>query len=147
MNSTTSKKQSKPELVTMNLLRAHVYAYRKELPTEIRHNQPQKTYMELQQLPYENGLKEEYVEVDYPITPDYVKSFESSANYKNDIQTAMNAQPRGANLGDITAIQELARMDMAEVQKLRTELESLKSKLQVQGATEKPVEPAKEGEK
>lgn len=135
MSSIVSRKQSKPELVTMNLLRAQVYAYRNELPTEIRHNQPQKTYMELQQKEYENGIKEEYVEVDYPITPDYVKSFEPSANYKNDLQTAMNAQPRGANLGDVSAIQELTRMDMAEVQKLRSELEALKTKVET-----KPVE-------
>lgn len=142
MSSTGVKKQNKPELVTMNLLRAQVYAYRNELPTEIRHNQPQKTYFELQQMEYENGIKEEYVEVDYPITPDYVKSFESSANYKNDLQTAITAQPRGVNLGDVTAIQELTRMDMAEVQKLRSELEALKTTVEAK-TVEKPME--KEG--
>lgn len=92
------------------------------------------TYLELRQIQTENGIEERYVEVDYPITPDYVKSFANSTDYRNDIERAMNEPPRGVNMGDVTGIQEIMLMDMSAVKDLQSKLAERVKQLQEQSA-------------
>lgn len=131
----TDKKLSR---VPMNLLSATIYARNVEPLSGARKQVIQgKKYYELRNIATEDGVIQKMVEVDYPITPDYVKSFEQSANYKNDLETARNMQPSGTNLGDITALQELVKMEKSAVDELVNRLSNaekiLASQKQVQG--------------
>lgn len=99
-----------------------------------RHPQLEKeyndTYLELRQIQTSNGIVEEYVEVDYPITPDYVKSFANSTDYRNDIERAMNEPARGVNMGDMTDLQDIVNMDMSAVKDLQAKLAERVKQLQ-----------------
>ena len=61
---------------------------------------------------YIDGESRRYVEKDYPITPEFVKSFVEITDYKT---TSSNMAPR-QNLGDVRAVQDtLARGDTASL--------------------------------
>lgn len=63
------------------------------------------------------GVHMKDVVEDYPITPETVKSYADSCNYRSDLHASISAKPRGVNLGDVTAIQGLSGMDTFEVRK------------------------------
>lgn len=87
-------------------------------------------YFELREIQLENGIIEKLVEVDYPITPDYVKSFASSCDYRNDIDAALNSPPRGQNLGDVTSLQDILSMDLSSVRDMQAKLAEVEKTLQ-----------------
>lgn len=69
------------------------------------------------------GVKEEMQYIDYPITPEYVKSFADSCNYKNDPLANLNLPSSRPPLGDITGLQNILQKDnsqiLADVERLR----------------------------
>lgn len=97
---------------------------------------PQKKYFELQRDTVSNGIVENLVELEYPITEDEVNSHLQSADYRNDVVSAMNQSARGSNLGDVTAYQEFIRRDPEQA--LRIYKETI-SKLDKALSSEKPV--------
>lgn len=98
--------------VNCNLLQAEVYARNAQLLPKENHNYGNRKYMELRNVPYANGIRQEYVEVDYPITPETVKSYAASCDYHNDPAAAMATPPPGANLGDLTTLQDILSKDL-----------------------------------
>lgn len=76
---------------------------------------PRKTYLELQKREENNSIIEELVEVDYPITPDYVKSFVEETDYKKNPDNLLTNAGK-TNLGDVTELQRLQSMDMIALQ-------------------------------
>ena len=106
-----------------------------------------KKYFELRRNVVSDGIKEELVAVDYPITPDYVKSFSDSADYKKDIAgaVAQSAQNTRSNLGDITALQDVLSKDTESVRKLRADIKQVIANIE-KAQKEKSVEVKKEGE-
>lgn len=103
----------KPKKLPTNLVMADLYAYRPEPVKGLS----QDKYFELVEVEQEDGSRiEKLVEQDYPITADYVKSFEQSADYKLDVDGAIAAGHSGKNLGDVTALQELYAMDSAAIE-------------------------------
>lgn len=74
----------------------------------------QKTYYELQRDTIANGIKENLVSVEYPVTTDSVNSHVQSADYRNDVVSAVNQPPRGVNLGDLTVYQNFIAQNPAE---------------------------------
>lgn len=125
------KKNPKCTKVRLNLLQQEVYTFNPEMLTDRQlFNEDKKTpkkYFELvEQTQKDGSIIEKLVECDYPITSDYVKSFESSANPKNDIVSAMS-QPHKQGLGDITALQELLSMDTSKIRENLEHIEKVKA--------------------
>lgn len=108
-----------------------------------------KTYFELQRRTHQNGVSEEFVEVEYPHTPARVNSYVDVADYKRDPFTAItNSKPR-ANLGDVRDIQEVMKMDSSERLAYYNNLRSAIDKLvdmETNKTVEKTVEKRLEGE-
>lgn len=101
-------------------------------------------YYDLVEVQNEDGSRvEKLVEQDYPITPEYVKSFEQSADYRLDIDGAIANGHSRKNLGDVTQMQNLCAMDTAEIEALGKKLihasQVLKNKKTVKPETEKGV--------
>lgn len=78
-------------------------------------------YTELQERVVSNGIVQEAVSVDYPITPDYVNSFEESTDFKKDFAGCQ--RPGRRSLGDITAIQAAFEDDVSTI---REKMKNLK---------------------
>lgn len=116
--------------VQLNLIHGQYTSRRHKLHPKLE-EEYKDTYLELRQIQTDDGIVEKYVEVDYPITPDYVKSFANSTDYRNDIERAMNEPARGVNLGDMTGIQEVMSMDMSAVRDLQAKLTERFKQLQV----------------
>lgn len=123
------KNQRKFDKVSCSLMQAEIYARNSQLCKSCS-NYGKKQYEELQTLVMPNGVIQERVLVDYPITPDYVKSFAQSADYHNDPATAMAMPPRGKNLGDITGLQEVLSKDMESARTLYSNLKAVFEKAQ-----------------
>lgn len=101
---------------------------------------PQKKYCELQRDTVSNGIKEELVFLDYPITKDSVNSHLQSADYRNDIVSAVNQPPRGVNLGDLTAYQNFIAQNPAEALRVYKETVAKLSKAVSSGEPVKQTE-------
>ena len=95
--------------VTINCLKQNCYV-RCFTPLAIKgqSNKPEK-YFELQEKQLPNGFCYELVECDYPITKESVKSYESSTNYKTDLDGALRTNKK--NLGDISQVQQVMQDD------------------------------------
>lgn len=97
---------------------------------DCRFSKQPKTYIELQKKVVSNGIKEEYVEVEYPHTAERVSSYAEAADYRRDPFAAIaKSQPR-ENLGNIIDLQKLANMDTsarkAYIDSLSAAVETLK---------------------
>lgn len=80
------------------------------------------TFLSIDEVLSDDGVKIVSTVNDYPITPEYVNSFVESSDYHNDIQGAvLNSRPR-QNLGDITGFQDVASMDMESARMLYSQL-------------------------
>lgn len=78
---------------------------------DCRFSKQPKTYIELQNKVVSDGIKQEYVEVEYPHTAERVSSYAEAADYRRDPFAAVaKAKPRD-NLGDIVDLQKIANMD------------------------------------
>lgn len=111
--------------ITCNLLH---FEMSKRVPANVEKviKQPHtKKYFELIEKTTDSGIVEELVEREYPITPDYVKSFEASANYKNDVNNAMANGVSGTNIGDGVSIQQLQNMDISAIRDLQSKLNQI----------------------
>lgn len=115
--------------IKTNLILGNIYARNQHL-LDLRQKNKKvlakegSTYFELIETTTDEGIKQELVEVPYPITPDYVKSSASSVDYKKNIEEAWGAPARGTNIGDAVDIQSLLQKDTEQarllIQKLQT---------------------------
>lgn len=114
--------------VQSNLLQQDIYlrdclpAYEKSCPVS-------KKYFELQRKTVANGIVEELVECDYPITQESVNSYLDTSDYRNNpAQAILNATPR-KNLGDITEIQDFIANNPAEALSIYKQVSETLSKV------------------
>ena len=133
----------KKEKVCCNLMMVDMYAYNPTIIGKANSKKADKTYYELQTIETSNGFVEKLVEVDYPITKEYVASFEQSANYKNDIDGAIANGTNAPNLGDITAYQDALKMDTELISSLADRLKKA-NELLAQKQTQTQTEAKKE---
>ena len=129
----------KPKKLPTNLVMADLYAYR---PEPVKGLSQDKYYELVEVIQPDGSRKEKLVKQDYPITAEYVKSFEQSADYKLDVDGAIAAGHSGKNLGDVTALQELYAMDSAAVEEYAKRLNQAAEVLKA--AKAKAAEPKKE---
>ena len=69
----------------------------------------------LVEVPDSVGVHYDLRDFDYPITPESVKSYVDSTDYKRDPAAAIAAGSRGVNLGDITELQRVTNSDVSAV--------------------------------
>lgn len=111
--------------VNCNLLQAEIYARNAQMCVPCVHNYSGKKYHELRNVDVANGMAQVPVAVPYPITPDSVKSYAASADYRNDPAAAMAMQPPAPNLGDLTDIQKVLSSDMESARELYANLKQV----------------------
>lgn len=107
-----------------------------------------KTYAELQSRTVPYGVEEKLVEVEYPHTPERIKSYSDVADYKKDPLSAVaNATPR-QNLGDVRDFQKIQNMDTTELRalldKTQNAIDLCRKKLAATESKEEPKEESKE---
>lgn len=137
------KELSKVSKVRCNLMQADVYLRNPDICGDCQSNVKNvgKKYYELITKQMPNGMVQELVEVDYPITPASVKSYAASADYRNDINSALSSTPRGKNLGDLTKVQQVLSSDMETARNLYGNLKKIFENAQTQ-AESSAAEPA-----
>lgn len=96
-----------------------------------------KKYIELRQKVVSNGIVEEIVEVDYPVTPESVKSFSESTDFKRDLNG--NLKTGRANLGDCTDLQSILNMDSENARRAYSRLQDT---INAVNNSANPVDPA-----
>lgn len=135
MKKTQEKLPIKKKL-PVNLLMADLYTYNSQRVCVIPRYAGKK-YSELVEVQNPDGsIAEKLVERDYPITEDYVKSFEQSSDYRLDPSGAVaSAQPR-KNLGDISDLQSLYQMDTAAIDDLAKRLTAASAAVKAAQANE-----------
>lgn len=72
-------------------------------------------FSSLVEVPDSLGVQFELKEFDYPVTPENVKSYVDSTDYKRDPLAATAGGARGVNLGDITELQRITNSDVSAV--------------------------------
>lgn len=102
-------------------------------------------YASLVEVPDAVGVHYDLREFDYPITPENVKSYADSTDYKRDPAAAVAAGVRGVNLGDITEVQRIINTDVSTV---RSTLERIqKAAVETSaGSSPSPADTVKTGE-
>lgn len=121
-----SAKKNPTRRVRCNLLEAEVYV---RYPVCLIDGKPVRQYCELQEIPCANGVIENYVAVDYPITPESVNSYADSADYKKNPDIVMQAVPR-QNLGDISEVQKVLANDMSAMREMLAQSKDVIGKLE-----------------
>lgn len=112
MRTTGTQKEKVCKREFSNIMQGEVYV---RFPERVVGTQRVKQYNVLREVPYANGIREELVAVDYPITPESVNSYADSADYHTNPEVIRQATPR-QNLGDITEVQQMLRNDMSQMQ-------------------------------
>lgn len=95
-----------------------------------------KKYIELRQKVVPNGIVEEEVVVDYPVTPESVKSFSDSTDFKRDLNG--NLKSGRTNLGDCTDLQSILNMDSENARRAYSRLQDT---LNAANKSADPVDP------
>ncbi len=122
--------------IRCNLLEAEVYV---RFPVCIINGKPVRRYCELQETPCNNGVIENYVQVDYPVTPESVNSYADSADYKKNPEVITKAVPR-QNLGDITELQKVLSQDVSAMRDMLQRSQEVAKKLEeIKKATPAPT--------
>lgn len=143
----TELEKTKCRRIKSNLLLQDLFLRDIVVPKDIHTEYGAPQYYELQQKPLENGIgiQETLVAVDYPISPESVKSQAAGCDYKIDPNAAIARSGSRKNLGDITSMQELLQMDTADAMRLYKDLGDKLIKAQ-QSKVEDSVSQVKEGE-
>lgn len=136
------KQNQKCTRVRCNLLEAEVYV---RFPVRICGKEKVRQYVELQEVPCQNGIQEQYVLVDYPVTADSVNSFAESADYHTNPEVVNRAQPR-QNLNDITEAQKILRNDMSGLRDLLASSKDVLAKLEEYQKTQGVVKVKEKGD-
>lgn len=130
-----NKNQNNQKKIRSNWLRTELLEAEPDRLTSVgKHSAG--TYFELQQIEGNNGVIEKMVEVDYPITADYVKSFLSSTDYKQDLDGALANGVNKPNLGNIVDMQEVYKMDSNAISELAENLKKASEVLKAQKAVQ-----------
>lgn len=110
--------------VQSNLIQGEVFVRRPVSVFDIATTYEEKKYYELQRKTVANGIQEQLVPVSYPITPESVKSYAASTDYKRDFTG--NQRSGGVNIGEnAEKVQKIISGDTAEAKALYDRLQAL----------------------
>lgn len=98
----------------------------------------------LVEVPSSVGVHYDLCDFDYPITPESVKSYVDSTDYKRDPAAAIAVGSCGVNLGDITELQRVTNSDVSSV---RLTIEKIQKAAEASaGSSPSPADPLKNSE-
>lgn len=101
-------------------------------------------YVTLHESVTQTGLKQEFVNVPYPITPESVNSYVESCDYRRDPFGAVSSAPKRVNLGDVSQLQDVSGMDSEQARALYAQLSerfgSAQAQAQAQAQTEDSID-------
>lgn len=137
-----SVSQNKTRRLECNLIKQNVYVRDFVAPYDVPVELVSQ-YPELKREDTQFGFEEKVVVSDYPITPETVNSYAETADYRNNLQEALNSPSRGKGLGDIRDLQDLQNLDTSVI---RERLASLNAVLASKTEVKKETEIKKEGE-
>lgn len=84
-----------------------------------------KTYVNCSEKTVADGLKIEFVDVPYEITPESVKSYSQSADYHNNLQEVLsNPKPVKPGLKNVSELQHLLNSDPSVARELYSQLQA-----------------------
>lgn len=96
----------------------------------------QKKYPELHRKVVANGIQDVIEMEDYPHTPERVKSYAASCDYRLDPAGAVANAPKRHNLGDVTFAQALEGYSREQLQALSDALKAKFAELKTAGSSE-----------
>lgn len=110
----------------MSFMTSKNWHLRYQTPIQTVKSERTRKYFDLKDVDHGDGLhREELVEMDYPITPEYVTSFADGADYHNDPVGAVEKASARTNLGDITAVQRALGLDFETARRLVAEARAI----------------------
>lgn len=108
--------------VVSNVLKQNCYI-RDCIPIEdVSSEYSDKTFKSLTETQTSKGIDINFVDVPYPITPQYVNSFVDSSDYRRDPVNAVANGVKRTNLGDVSGLQDVLGLDFVSAQKLYSAL-------------------------
>lgn len=110
-------------------------------PTVVSVGQRTKSYTELVEHTTETGVNYSIEEFPYEHTPERVKSYASTCDYRNDPLQAVARAPKRNNVGDVSSVVELMSQDSEACLAM---IDSLRAKIVAN--TQKQKEPKKNEE-
>lgn len=94
--------------VKFNLIQQNIYVRENaEQVVEDKQDYAVHSYESLDEVVTEKGVELVRSTQEYPITPESVNSFIEASNYKNNLEQALQASPRGQNIGDVAELQDI----------------------------------------
>lgn len=116
------KKNLGSSRVQCNLIQQNCFVRDCSLKQDLMSDEVPYTYSSLVEKTVDDGIKHEFEEFPYEITPQYVNSFCSSSDYRRDPFAAILNGKGGANLGDVRSLQDINEMDTSALRSLYEEL-------------------------
>lgn len=130
---------AKSSRVQSNLLQQNCYVRDVTRAVDLKSPAPaESSYLSLDEVVEDTGVKIIKTPVPYPITPDYVASFADSADYRRDPAGAIANGVAKPNLKDCTDFQSIMAMDSSAQLALYKQLQDKFSKAKVV-SNDKPV--------
>lgn len=130
---------SNTKRIQSNLLQQNCYLRDISLKHDLQSVQSDYYYESLDEVTTPSGVDFRKEQVSYHITPDYVDSFSDSVDYRVDPVGAVANGVKRTNLGDISGVQDVLRMDMDSQRSL---FEKLKVKFSQSAQSAQPAQPA-----
>lgn len=97
--------------IQSNLLQQNCFVRDCSNKSDIK-GEPMTSFDSLDEVTTDKGVELVTTKNSYHITPQYIDSFIDSADYRRDPISAINNGVKRQNLGDISAIQAVAKMDL-----------------------------------
>lgn len=108
--------------VKTNLIQQNCYIRDTRGVFDEHNSYAQDVYKSLDVNQTDNGIVEEVNDYPYFINPEYVQSFVSSTDYRRDPQQAIVAGVHRQNLGDISSLQDISKLDTVAQRALYSQL-------------------------
>lgn len=122
---------SKSLPIKTNLLQQNCFVRDCTFGRDLKSSSALSTYLSVDEHTDSTGLRINYNEYPYPITPQYVNSFVDSSDYHRDPTNAVANGVKRVNLNDVSSIQSLSKLDSsaqrALYEQLRSKFSSLKT--------------------
>lgn len=120
-----NSRNSKSHRVESNLLQQNCYVRDVVRAVDLNTDSSKNiSYYSLDEIQEDDGIKFKKNLYDYPITPDYVKSFADSSDYRRDPANAVANGVNKVNIPDCASIQKIMNMDSVSLSALYSQLQS-----------------------
>lgn len=118
------KSSNKSSRVVSNLLQQNCFVRDVSRAVDLNSSSSDVSFYSLDEIQEDDGIKFKKNLYPYPITPEYVKSFADSSDYRRDPVGAISNGVKGNNIGDCSSIQKILSMDSGSLSALYKQLQA-----------------------